>query len=582
MRKINSIIFLILLAAMTSIGAFAATRNISVNMKVESELTVRCVDGTLILLDNDGEYAHLQCISLIPAPTNTPLPTDTIAPTLTSEPTATESPTYTSTPEPTSTNTLIPTETSTVQPTNTNTAIPTATSTATATSTNTATNVPTSTSTATPIPPTATSTSTATLVPTATSTSTPVPTNTATNTPSAPIALKDYQPCPTHDITAWHSTIDSVRQCHYDHSHGDNPALADDIFGTWTFGANTISYPHASSPAENMYEQYISSVNTGKKHAGYFYIVRRNLPDSPVALPNWNTPVNSHIRDVRCQIHFWGSGDTLVRFHSYYCDIRVQNKTTGAYGIIRSGGLMDTGILELYKLQWIPVAGQDPTAAQLTKQWLPGYDANIHDSIDPYRGYKQTCAQIQSRFGTANFWSPTYNMTLDNTGLSSDVLWSLAPNVHGYNRIAAISVEKFDNPDCINAGPVNKTNPYSATYEVLDVCTLGGRPNCRLNGTEVAMFMGFTIVPQSWDNSAMDTNPISGIVTMNAWTNSKQEIVNGCTVGGFDCVPLILKDMPVGQGFFQWNGNGKQMVTEFDLTPPDRLVNGQWQSWHKQ
>lgn len=553
MKKFNVILFVILLTLISTIVAMSASRDIKIVTDADSSVSVICTDSTLFVSSQDAASILLQCVSLVPTPTPTILVVSTSTSTSTSIPTATESPTDTPPPQPTSTDT--PTDV----PTNTETSTPAPTDTATST----ATAIPTDTSTSTP---TATSTSTA----------------TATPTSSAPIALKDYPLCTTHDVTKWHSSIDATNQCHYDHSHGDNPALADDIFGPWTFGNQTVSYPHASSPAENMYEQFIGSINPGAKHAGYFYIVRKNLPDSPVALPNWNTPVNSYVRDVRAQVHFWGAGDTKVRFHSVYYEIRVQNKATGQYGIIKTGGLMDTGILELYKLQWIPVLGQDPTAAELENQWLPMYDEYIHDSIDPYRGYKQSCSQLAQRMGWDEFWDPQYNMTVDNTGLSNDVLWSLAPNVHGYNKIAGVSIEKFDNSDCIEAGPVNLTNPYSATYEIKDICTLGGRPNCRLNGSEVAMFMAYVIVPQSWDNSTMDENPLAGVITMHQWTNNKQELVNGCTVASYNCIPLILENMPVGNSFFQWDSNGKQQVSEFDLTPVDHIVNGRWESWHRQ
>lgn len=443
--------------------------------------------------------------------------------------------------------------------------------TATLTSSPTSTPVPTDTPTNTPVN---------TFTPSPTSTTPPIMLPTATKNPV--LALKDYPLCTSHDETKWHSTIDNALQCHYDHSHGDDPSLANDIFGDWTFNGQTVSYPHASSPAENMYEQYIGSTDKTKKHAGYFYLVRKNLPNSPVVLPNWNTPVDSWVRDIRVQVHFWGEGDTQVRFHSYYYEIRVQNKATGAYGIIKTGGLMDTGILQLYKLQWLPVAGQDPSLSELTRQWLPGYDENIHGSIDPYRGYKQACSQLVYKFDWDEFISPTYNMTIDNTGLSNDVLWSLAPNVYGYNKIAGVSVEKFDNPDCITAGPINKENPYSATYEIKNLCQLGNYPNCRFNGSEVGMFMTFVIVPSSWDNSSMDTNPATGIVSMRQWTNVKGDIVNGCTMASYDCIPLILENMPVGQAFFQRSGSGKVDLSEFDLTPPDHIVNGRWESWHRQ
>lgn len=432
-------------------------------------------------------------------------------------------------------------------------------------------------------------------------TDTPVPLPTVTPEPATPtlaptavvipsptpgqLALVDYPLCPSHNEGAWHGTIDSVRQCHYDHTHGDDPSTANDIFGNWVFGDKTISYPHASSPAENMYQTYIMSntVDTSKKHAGYFYFVQRNIPNSPVSLPNWNTPVDSYIRDIRLQAHFWGVGDTAVRFHSSYYEIRVQSKATGAYGMIKVGGLMDTGILELYKQQWVPIAGQDPDFATYSSQfWYPGYNDQAGKSIDNYRGYKQTCAQIQQRMGNQNFWDPLYNMTSEYTSLSSDVLWSFAPGMFGSMNVAGASIEKFDAPDCVEAGPVNIKNPYAATYQIKSICQMGGREGCRLNGSEVSVFMVFVQVKKEWDNGPLDTNRVPGIVSLATYTDQKQNIASGCTAPSYACIPLILIDMPVGQAFYQKSGNGKTFVHEFDQTPATRLVNGKWESWLKQ
>jgi hypothetical protein len=122
--------------------------------------------------------------------------------------------------------------------------------------------------------PTATQTftSTPTLLPdiTATLTQTLTVTPTLSRTPTTPSG-GNIQPyagapeCPTHDNTQWHALWDSVRGCHYNHTHGDDPSLADKYFGPagTLWGGQTISYPFAASAHENH-----------MKHGGYKYSVK--------------------------------------------------------------------------------------------------------------------------------------------------------------------------------------------------------------------------------------------------------------------------------------------------------------------
>lgn len=75
--------------------------------------------------------------------------------------------------------------------------------------------------------------------------------------------------CTQHDPTKYHGLWDYENGCHYDHTHGDNPHLVDDIFGTdiYNYMQGEISYPwHTAGENEEI------------KHKSYSWFVARDLP----------------------------------------------------------------------------------------------------------------------------------------------------------------------------------------------------------------------------------------------------------------------------------------------------------------
>lgn len=106
--------------------------------------------------------------------------------------------------------------------------------------------------------------------PTQVPTEEPIPTATP-----APTQISYFEPypeaplCAEHYNNVYHGLFDSILGCHYDHTHGDNPHLVDDIFGTdiYSYIEGEVSYPW-HTPGEN--EEI--------KHKSYFWIVERDLP----------------------------------------------------------------------------------------------------------------------------------------------------------------------------------------------------------------------------------------------------------------------------------------------------------------
>jgi hypothetical protein len=148
-----------------------------------------------------------------------------------------------------------------------------------------------------------------------------------------------------HDPNQWHLLVSPEHQCHYDHHHGDDPHLVDDIFGPpgewFERPYQSISYPWQTFPAQTMYESneaYIGQMENDLKHEGYGWIVRRNQP----------CPDQNCITDFRLQYHgILGAHGAVTRFHSYSFEARAcQNPNDpGSCGIIRNGGWADYGRL---------------------------------------------------------------------------------------------------------------------------------------------------------------------------------------------------------------------------------------------
>lgn len=112
--------------------------------------------------------------------------------------------------------------------------------------------------------------------------------------PSAPL-------CPSHNNRAWHSLWDSVRGCHYDHHHGDDPNSVNDIFGTnlLTLMGGTISHPWQTFSS--------AGLENDVKHTGYFWHVRRGMP----------CDTSPCITAFRMLVHQHPTMDSAVRYHSY-------------------------------------------------------------------------------------------------------------------------------------------------------------------------------------------------------------------------------------------------------------------------
>ncbi|HSM54566.1 MAG TPA: hypothetical protein VK879_00290 [Candidatus Sulfomarinibacteraceae bacterium] len=129
--------------------------------------------------------------------------------------------------------------------------------------------------------------------------------------------------CPTHDPRAYHGLWDEERGCHYDHEHGDDPHVVDDVFGRafYEWAGGEISYPWQTPGAND------------SAHGAYGWFVRRDLPcDAPFT--------DGCITDFRAQYHGLGAAQAAVySFHSAWLEARVcLEADPQRCGIVRVGG----------------------------------------------------------------------------------------------------------------------------------------------------------------------------------------------------------------------------------------------------
>lgn len=185
-----------------------------------------------------------------------------------------------------------------------------------------------------------------TTTPAPTASPTAAPTLTPTGFPVSPTpTLTGSLPlCTDHNPDVWHGLIAADGSCHYDHEHKHDPMEAcGSLFGepgAW-FGGSSISY-FWQTAEENLH-----------KHEGYGWIVRCDIPaDSNPADPNPN-----YIHNFRSQGHidpmpFLMPGGTyaggyLGRQHSFSAEAEVCRKSDDQCGVIRWGGWLNFGDLEL-------------------------------------------------------------------------------------------------------------------------------------------------------------------------------------------------------------------------------------------
>ena len=321
-----------------------------------------------------------------------------------------------------------------------------------------------------------------------------------------------------HNPNEWHPLVDPVTGCHYDHEHKHDPNEVANIFGpagAW-FGGTSLSYPW-ETPDENV-----------TKHEAYSWIVRSNIPSGGR---------NVWIQDFRWQVHatsapFTGHDGTLhggylSRFHSYSLEANVC-KTGGQCGIIRTGGWIDYGNLEIDNIDDCVELAGDPSQ-------------------------QEACTNLGRR--RIHYFYPGSNVPNNSSffwygraGLMNGDL----PALHPFQ----VAVATGDGS--VNVVP---NDLYSLNFFCPDW-------DCKLNNSTIqAHVVGFA-VPSAFDPDG------NGLGNYNGYADRYGVTVTGCTAPGLDCVPLVIENAPTGQVQHRDDvhlGLGPGGAQDFDTSPA-----GEW------
>lgn len=414
-----------------------------------------------------------------------------------------EPPTYTAEPTITPTATVTPTATSTITPTATSTVTPTFTATVT----------PTRTSTPTP-------TFTPTITPTATMTATPTPTTQA-NIPAyagAPL-------CAQHDPSVWHSLWNSQLGCHYDHEHGANP----NAMASYLISGTAITYGNieAYTGVQLGYLWQTTGENT-YKHTGYHILSAVNLPCEQQNYLYMPANQRKCVRSFRIVAHVdHATREGIGRFHSFSAEVEGCNRNYTVCGIIRTGGINDTGDAHApYKTTCVEPLGSNRPPCPPADVWEyqkhnPPYwaftltaDAQRNLS-NGYLCRNVSCRNLPSNLMVWENLSADRTPSIGNREGSANLL--LHMNLRTYNAAAAY-------------------DPTDRTFKF--VCPTG---NCMATGDAIYPYAVAFEVP-SWAANAQ------GIVNYTGYTDRAGRIdrTGRCTAVAVECVPLEIKNLQPG------------------------------------
>lgn len=345
----------------------------------------------------------------------------------------------------------------------------------------------------------------------------------------AEIAAGVYnRPCTPqeHDRHKWHTLIDPVLKCHYDHHHGDDPNYVNDLFGeagSW-FGVpgQSVSYPWQTFAATHAYEGNAQFVAENKmendlKHEGYIWVVRRDQP----------CPEANCVTDFRLQVHaIMGAHDMPVRYHSYSFEGRVcvNPNDPSTCGLVRNAGWADFGRLFTtaadvadcgHEVQDIPI----PLAAD--SLFFPLDRPEARDEIRCH---------------------PNLTNLPENPGRDPLAEWW----AHSQGDLIRFQLRSYD-----PIGNVRPENPSEWHFH----CEAGAT-DCEYNQTMMSAFIGYVLNIREFITQTpyIRTDPNnSGRANYAGWADRWGNYRADCTAANLDCVPVIYDNVPMN---LDYNNNG--------------------------
>lgn len=403
-------------------------------------------------------------------------------------------------------------------------------------------------------------------VPTVTSlpiaTDTPLPTIPPTTT----IALELYPPCSVHDNTKWHALYDTVKQCHYDHTHDVDPNHPNTVNYLVNSATGRTFGPIEAFTGQQIGYVWQTNLENTNKHSGYHFASALNLPCEQ---QNYNYLLEMQrncIKAFRATVHAAGPmTDGPSRFHSYSMEIVTQDRQTQQIGYIASGGVFDTDDAHSpYKTTCVEILGSNRSPCPSPEVWKnqlnnPPYWAftTYESAMNNLRnGY--LCRQPQCRS------LPSNKMVWDN--ISADRPDSLGNRMGAVNHLIHFNARQY-----------SASAAYSSTIKgFVYVCPDG---SCIAMNDSFFIYAVVAYIPSSLDEDG------------NGWVENYQGFTDragnvrtksDCPQVNVECIPLIVQNVRVGNHIYdtvapflppfrEW-GDGvitqKDEVRYFDTTPP--------------
>ena len=347
---------------------------------------------------------------------------------------------------------------------------------------------------------------------------------------------KDAPACPTHDPNAWHGLWDYQRGCHYDHTHGDDPALANKYFGTFgaLWGGATISYPFNSGASENTV-----------KHPGYKISVRMpGYHPFPKCGTEDNTDITGDHSDnciiaARVEYHLLGGLPAIfARYHSYFAEMYICSGKSGYKdcGIVRMGGLLDYAQLQAphYKARVVRPGGTVDFGGGIVLTYpadapeLPSHSGEPYVFSIPY-SVENLASYRNNSPHNPGYISGTYKATIDQWSTNDFDCEFKEPDGTCHNQYNHFLFQVGDAWTLVDAQNLNN---------VRWICK--GEPNCEYDGSLIGMNEIAVRVLQAWQPNG------NGFVTFTGYSDKWGNPKTGCTSVSADCVPFILEHAPVG------------------------------------
>ncbi|MDX1436829.1 MAG: hypothetical protein R3335_08465, partial [Anaerolineales bacterium] len=328
--------------------------------------------------------------------------------------------------------------------------------------------------------------------------------------------------CSSHDNLTFHGLWDEENGCHFDHTHGIDPAetpfagqAADWRFDfPWqtfsTYGGNAWAVPTDGSVFEN-----------DGKHKGFFYLYDEAeggcelFNVTPDQEPNCVTRVLYQLHSVGTQ------GAMVTRFHSFRMIAEVCTQDGRQCGTIETGGIHDYGTLHCpYKKGHCPLEN-DPEGP------LPD---QIKFSQPPYRAFHTTVDNQNYPPGRdirdgsiRQFWNSLVNR----------IDYPYYPHEPSY--IVGTAWGFFDSTELLYQSDPSRS--YSVCLELL------GEPyeQCEFNHSSAALFTVRFTIPRELSRLAED-----GVINYSGFTDRYGHPVAGCLESSLDCIPLELVNFPEG------------------------------------